>query len=605
MNHKPPSTLTKIVPDTSVLIRGALSRDIESGKLKHARIIIPKAVVDELQSQASRHRGIGVAGLEEIKKIRALGVEHDISVEFVGVRPTLEEIQLAKKGRIDAIIRDVAAKENATLVTADYIQALVAQAEGVAVDHIPQIIPEKIKLEDFFTKDTQSVHLKVGVPPMAKRGKPGAVELVQLSKTPMEEGNLKAIINEIGAKARADDDSFIEMERGGAMVIQLGDFRVVVTRQPLSEALELTVVRPIAKPSLADYHLTPELRKRIGDVAQGTLIAGSPGAGKSSFATAVAEELASHGKIVKTFEHPRDLQVGKDITQYGPLEGNWEKTADILLLVRPDYTIFDEIRRTHDFRVFADLRLAGVGMIGVIHATDPVSAVQRFIGRIELGIIPHVIDTIIYIDGGKVTKVYILNFLVKVPSGMTEADLARPVVEVRDMESNTLEYEIYTFGEENVMVPVGKEKKKSGVQALAAERIAEELEQYDRNAEVEVLDDHNAIVRVANDRIGRVVGTKGSTIQALEKRLGIHISVEPKNPTLKAPIEFEVRESGAYISILVDNEYSGRMIDVYHKDDYIFSPLVGGDGQIAIRKKSETGKRVLRALASKKLRVLA
>lgn len=47
---------------------------------------------------------------------------------------------------------------------------------------------------------------------------------------------------------------------------------------------------------------------------------------------------------------------------------------------------------------------------------------------------------------------------VKVPTGMTEADLARPVVEVRDFETGKLEYEIYTFGEENVIVPV-KEKK--------------------------------------------------------------------------------------------------------------------------------------------------
>ena len=54
----------------------------------------------------------------------------------------------------------------------------------------------------------------------------------------------------------------------------------------------------------------------------------------------------------------------------------------IYLLVRPDYTVFDEVRRTNDFIVFSDMRLAGVGMVGVVHASSPLDAVQRFIGKI-------------------------------------------------------------------------------------------------------------------------------------------------------------------------------------------------------------------------------
>ena len=58
-----------------------------------------------------------------------------------------------------------------------------------------------------------------------------------------------------------------------------------------------------------------------------------------------------------------------------------EKAVDILLLVRPDYTIFDEVRRAQDFEVFADMRLAGVGMVGVVHASSPLDAIQRFMGE--------------------------------------------------------------------------------------------------------------------------------------------------------------------------------------------------------------------------------
>ena len=83
-------------------------------------------------------------------------------------------------------------------------------------------------------------------------------------------------------------------------------------------------------------------------------------------------------------ESPRDLQVPAEITQYSPLNGRMEDTADLLLLVRPDYTIYDEVRKTGDFLIFADMRLAGVGMIGVVHATRAVDAIQRLIGRVNL-----------------------------------------------------------------------------------------------------------------------------------------------------------------------------------------------------------------------------
>ncbi|MEM5812271.1 MAG: hypothetical protein QW286_00995 [Candidatus Aenigmatarchaeota archaeon] len=54
-----------LVPDTSILIHGELSALIKSGKIKNVTILIPRAVVDELQAQASRGKEIGFQGLEE------------------------------------------------------------------------------------------------------------------------------------------------------------------------------------------------------------------------------------------------------------------------------------------------------------------------------------------------------------------------------------------------------------------------------------------------------------------------------------------------------------------------------------------------------------
>ncbi len=595
----------RIIPDTSVLVNGELSKLIKKGALKGVSIVIPRTVLDELQAQASRGRETGFEGLEEIKRIRKIGKSRSVSIEFTGKRPTLEEIQLAKKGRLDAIIKDVAVKEGGVLLTSDYVQALVGEAEGVPVEYIKQEIAGKpIELEGFFTTDTQSVHIKQGCFPFAKKGMPGKVELVQVGKNRFTEKELKAIEQEILSKVRIEENSFVEIGKHGAMVIQMGNYRIAITRPPFSDAMEITAVRPIAKLTLSDYNLHKELEKSIVTGSRGILIAGPPGSGKSTFAASIADFLTEQGMIVKTFEQPRDLQVGPDVTQYAPLEGDWEKTADLLLLVRPDYTIFDEIRKTRDFRVFGDMRLAGVGMIGVMHATNPVSAIHRFIGRMELGTIPHVMDTVIYISAGRIEKVYEIGMVVRVPTGMKDEDLARPIVEVRDHVTKALEYEIYTFGEENVIIPVRKEQA-SPVKRLALEKIRQELRRYDPDMEAEFSSENRVILKVRNSAIGKMIGRKGANIEALEKKLGINISVEPKEGSLKNEVRWGHTESGAFINILLESGLMGTPVDIYREEQYLFSAHVGKKGVIRVRKRSELGRRVLQAIASRNLRVLA
>ncbi|UCC92159.1 MAG: Flp pilus assembly complex ATPase component TadA [Candidatus Aenigmatarchaeota archaeon] len=592
-----------IVPDTSVLINRKLTELIEKGEMDKTRIVIPRVVVDELQAQASRGKDIGFRGLDEIKNIRKLCDRHKIKLTFDGTRPTQEDINLAKKGRLDALIRDFAVKENATLLTSDYVQALVGEAENVSVMYVPFDIGRKpIKLEEFFTPDTQSVHLKVGVRPYAKKGKPGDVRLVYLRDKPIEGDELKSIIYEILSKTHKDPGSFIEIGKHGAMVVQMGRYRISITRPPFSSATEVTAVKPIVKLELKDYKLHRELEGMIVTGSQGILIAGPPGSGKSTFAASIADFLSQKGKVVKTFEQPRDLQVGPEITQYAPLENDWEKTAELLLLVRPDYTIFDEIRKTRDFRVFSDMRLAGVGMIGVVHSTDLISAIQRFIGRIELGMIPHVLDTVIYIKNGKIEKTYTVSLTVKVPTGMTEQDLARPVVEVKDFETKKLEYEIYTFGEENVIIPIKEASRE--LKEKVTKVIKEELGKTCKDFQVEFLSDNRIVLKVSNEAIPKVIGRQGKNIESLERKTGIGISVEPLERTLKQGVKYLVGEKGAFFNVKVEKKFIGQQVDLYDGDEYLFSPVVGKNGNIRIRKRSEEGRKVLRAVSSKNLRVM-
>ncbi len=594
--------VTRIVPDTSVIISGMMSDLVSKGELKNTEIIIPEFVVEELRAQASRGREIGFKGLEEIKKIRDLEQQKKVVMLKTGRRQTMEEIQLAKYGRIDALIVDIAKEEKATIYTADMVQALVAEAEGVSSKYFkPYEKKKETKIAAMFTEDTMSVHLKENCTPMAKRGGPGNFRLVGLREEKMSTEELEEIIKEIMDAARYEDDSFVELGGHAASVVQLGNMRIAIARPPFSDGVEITVVRPIAKLTLDDYALSAKLKERLDKGADGILIAGPPGSGKSTFAASLAEFFESQNKIVKTMESPRDLQVRPEITQYAKLRGSFENTADLLLLVRPDYTIFDEVRKTGDFEVFSDMRLAGIGMVGVVHATDPVDAVQRFISRIELGVVPHIIDTIIYIKAGKIEKVYSLALVVRTPTGMTEADLARPVVEVRNFENNDLEYEIYTYGEENVIIPI-QETKESGIAKLAKKTILNEARKFDKHAEVEVVGDNKAVVYVENDIVPVLIGKKGKTISDMEERLGISIDVAPKVATTGKAANFLYEETGAYLVFVFSEKLSGRVANFYVDDSYLFSATIGKAGQVRVTKDSDVGKEVLSALVKDRLK---
>ncbi|MEM2068714.1 MAG: PINc/VapC family ATPase [Nitrososphaerota archaeon] len=589
----------RIVPDTSIIINGKLAEILENEELGLCEVVIPAAVIDELQAQASKGREVGFKGLEQVKKIREAAEKRGYLVRFSGERPTLEDIKLAKSGRIDAIIRDIAKNEGATLYTSDYVQALVAEAEGIPVRYI-QAYEKKPKLtfEEYFTPDTLSLHLKSGVPPTAKRGKPGNFVLVKVRDQPCTEDELEYIINEIVETARISEEGSIELVRSHAMVIQLGEYRIATAKPPFSDGLEVTIVRPIVKLTLEDYRLSEKLMERLKNKAEGILIAGPPGSGKTTFASSLAEFYSSQGKIIKTLESPRDLQVGPEITQYGPLEGDFEKTAELLLLVRPDYTIFDEIRKSKDFQIFADMRLAGVGMVGVVHASDPVDAIQRFIGRLELGMIPSVIDTVIFLKDGEVKKVYELNLVVKVPSGMTSVDLARPVIEVRDFETGNLEYEIYTYGEENVIVPVSEvERYLEESMEIVKEKLVERFKMYDPNVEVEVLSPGKSIVKVDKSLIPRIVGRRGETINKIERELGISIELVPSIPKHGEEVEYEYVETGRAVEFIVPGKYSGAKITIYLGREYFSTVTVGKNGRIRFLKNSENGRKIMEAIS--------
>ena len=598
-----------IIPDTSAVIIGAVSKVIEKENLDYPEIIVPEAVVCELEHQANAKRREGFDGLNELKHLQKLQYEGELAVSFKGKRPTNYDIRHAKSGEIDALIRDLARSEFGTLLTNDKVQAETAKAQGIPVYYYEQKYVEKeLSIAKFFDDETMSIHLKENVCPMAKKGTPGHIRFVKLSDEIFNHIKLQKIIDEILEKSRSDAKTYLESVKEGSIVVQSREYRISIATPPFSEAIEITAVRPVADIDLDEYHLSPKLMDRINNNAEGILISGSPGAGKSTFVQAIAKYYSGTlNKIVKTMESPRDLQLPDEITQYAPLEGSMENTADVLLLVRPDYTIYDELRKNHDFNIFADMRLAGVGMIGVVHATRPIDAIQRIASRVELGVIPSIVDTSIYIEDGEIKSVYETKMTVKVPSGMKEADLARPVIEVRDFESGELKNEIYTYGEQTIVMdldlvngPAGSAEK-SSVDQIAEKEILRRIKRFlPRNAdvEVEVISPDRANIYIPEALVPKIIGKNGKRIAEIEEKIGISLGVEVIENTYATDeaFEFDIIHTKKQLILDLGRENGRANFDVFIDGEYLLTATTSKKGEIRIRNGIELSDEIIDAI---------
>jgi len=585
------------VVDTSVIIEKIVSKLVKKKEIE-GTIIVPNAVVAELEAQANRGLEIGLIGLEELEELQNLHKGNVIEIKFVGARPTPSQIAYAKSGEIDALIREIAYNENATLITADRVQRQSAKVFGINVKFIEtRALKTKLEIEKLFDETTMSVHLKEDSFAYAKKGSPGNWKLEKISEKEFSNQQIQDMAKEIVEATKLDPKSFIEIQRPGSTIVQYKNFRIVIVKPPLSDGWEITAVKPIKRLSLEEYDIPDTIMDRIKNKARGIIIAGETGSGKSTFGRALAEFFLKQGKITKTIESPRDLDLPNEITQYGKNFASSEEIHDIILLSRPDNILFDEMRDTPDFRLYTDLRLAGSNLVGVLHAAAPIDAVQRFIGRLDVGMIPSVLDTIIFIERGKIEKLLTLRMVVKVPTGMVEADLARPVVEIIDFISSKILYEIYSYGEETVIIPVFEEKP-NPTKLLAEKQLKQQMRKYCDDVEVQMLSDSKVAVYVPEREISRIIGKQGVMIEKIEKELGFSIDVrELKDFTQKKKdISYEINETGNSLIFKFADSFTNNLVSVYIGNETLLSATIGKKAEIKVNKKSDIGRKLVYAL---------
>lgn len=451
-----------------------------------------------------------------------------------------------------------------------------------------QIIGKSI-LDQYFDEQTMSAHFKEFTPLLQKKGRPWNRQSVK-SPNPFSKLDLEHIITQIFEEIKSRNDAFLEIDKMFSKVVQLGPYRIVIVYPPLADGLEMTVVKPVKKLTMEDYNLPSHIVDLLSNQAQGILISWAPGSWKTTFGQALIEMLAKKNKIIKTVESPRDLLVPDEVVQYSFSYGTHSEIRDILLLSRPDYTIYDEVRNTEDFQLYKDLRLTWIGLVGAIHATKPIDSIQRFLWIIEIWIIPQIIDTVIFIDAWMVAEILQLKLVVKVPQGMHSQDLARPVIQVTSFMTGKLLYEIYSFGEQIVVMPLeelASQKAGSSVMHFAQQYIQEAIHSmFSFDTLVSVLDDQHFALYVPEKEKGRVIGKGWENITSLEEQFGMTIDVKSFDEIEKTridPKDIEIKGKNSCIIHLGDtSRFNTVQIMV---NDYLLSYRADAHGDVPIYEK--------------------
>ncbi len=443
-----------------------------------------------------------------------------------------------------------------------------------------QIIGNSI-LDKYFDEHTMSLHLKENSKIVQKKWSPGNRKPI-VNEEIISKQDLTKLIDTIYQEVSERDDGFLEIDRKLSKVVQIWPYRVVIVYPPLSDWLEMTVVKPIVKLNIEDYKLSPETFDLLKNKAKWILVSWAPGSGKTTFAQALIDVYHKEHKIIKTIESPRDLQLSDDIVQYSFTYWTHDEVRDILLLSRPDYTVYDELRNKSDFDLYKDLRLTGIWLVGVIHATKPVDSIQRFLGTIEMGIIPQVIDTVIYIEKWEIQEIYNLTLTVKVPEWMMSEELARPVIVITSFLTKNVEYEIYTFWEQIVVMPVWDNHENWWATPHPARSARQNaVSEYAKQAIVQKLNKHlscDFFTRVKGTSIDlyipesykwRVIGKWWAAINDLEKSIGLNINIKSFEDLPLLDEQVDIMESKWRLDIAFPKEFAEKTVQMLIWDEVI------------------------------------
>ncbi|MEM0127253.1 MAG: KH domain-containing protein, partial [Thermoplasmatales archaeon] len=183
-----------------------------------------------------------------------------------------------------------------------------------------------------------------------------------------------------------------------------------------------------------------------------------------------------------------------------------------------------------------------------------------------------------------------LSYSVKIPSGMSEQDLARPVIEVRDFFTGKLLYEIYSFGEQVVVVPASGSSLKEIKNSASA--VDNELGGIPHR--VDMSQPGRLKIYVPDEYVGEVIGKGGARVRSLERAVGMPIDVEGTKNETGTPKTVEV--TNTKINLYIGEGMRDKEVEILVEDSPLFAARVSKNGVIQVKANSVHGRALRKAI---------
>jgi ATPase len=247
-------------------------------------------------------------------------------------------------------------------------------------------------------------------------------------------------------------------------------------------------------------------------------------------------------------------------------------------------------------------------------------AVQRFLDRVDFGVLPQTIDTIIFVREGEITRVYDIDFSMGIPEGMSGENNIRPLIAIIDHETGEREFQIFKYEGETIVMPLVREgalpvvkveKEEEKITWKLTEReIQREIGRFtDGYVDVRMQSDNKAVVYIDDKDVPAAIGKGGKNVAGIVNKLSIGIDIRPRSeldrreaeePVHKPAKEPEKAEGGIRIRIdkkqlsIISPEHSGKIVDVFGGREYLFTATVNESGEIHLAKNSSIAQEMIR-----------
>ena len=200
---------------------------------------------------------------------------------------------------------------------------------------------------------------------------------------------------------------------------------------------------------------------------------------------------------------------------------------------------------------------------------------------------------------------------VKVPSGMKEADLARPVIEIRDFETGELKNEIYTYGEQTIVMDLDLVNNSSGdsttaksaVDRLAEQQILRKIKRLIPKSKVgvEVISPERANIYINEKYIPKIIGKNGKRIAEIEKDIGISLGVEilentPEHLARGEKFEVDIIHTKKQLILDLGKDNGTQNFDIFVGGEYLLTATTSRKGEIKIKRGIELSDILLDAI---------